>query len=86
MEATIKNKPTKTRTIALERTLEPKPLGALAKYKKYLARTEASLLMQCIITENNQIKLTEYDETKKRAHDSQIVRAKETLMFGHCVA
>ena len=26
---------------------------------------------------NNQIKLTHYDETKKRAHDSQIVRAKE---------
>ena len=56
MEATINNKPTKTRTTAIERTLEPKPLGALAKYKKYLARTEASYLMQCIITENQSIK------------------------------
>ena len=30
-----------------------------------------------IITENNLIKLTHYDETKKMAHDSQIVRAKK---------
>ena len=27
---------------------------------------------------NNQIKLTNYDDKKERAHDSQIVRAKET--------
>ena len=33
--------------------------------------------MQCIIMENTLIKLTLHDETKKRAHDSQIVRAKE---------
>ena len=32
--------------------------------------------MQCIIMENTLIKLTLHDETKKRAHDSQIVRAK----------
>ena len=31
---------------------------------------------------NNVIKLTHYDETKKRAHDSQIVRAKENLIQG----
>ena len=33
--------------------------------------------MQCIIMENTLIKLTLHDETKKMAHDSQIVRAKE---------
>ena len=33
--------------------------------------------MQWIIMENTLIKLTLHDETKKRAHDSQIVRAKE---------
>ena len=33
--------------------------------------------MQCIIMENTLIKLTLHDETKKRAHESQIVRAKE---------
>ena len=33
--------------------------------------------MQCIIMENTLIKLTLHDETKKRAHDSQIVRAKK---------
>ena len=32
--------------------------------------------MQCIIMEN---KLTHHDEIKKKAHDSQIVRAKENL-------
>ena len=36
--------------------------------------TSAKLLQR-----NNQIKPTHYDDTKKRAHDSQIVRAKETL-------
>ena len=35
--------------------------------------------MQCIIMENTLIKLIHHDETKKRAHDSQIVRAKENL-------
>ena len=35
--------------------------------------------MQCIIMENTLIKLLHHDETKKRAHDSQIVRAKENL-------
>ena len=34
--------------------------------------------MQCIIKGNTLIKLTHYDETKKKAHDSQIVRAKKT--------
>ena len=32
---------------------------------------------------NNLIKLTHYDETEKRAHDSQIVRAKENLKYSH---
>ena len=40
--------------------------------------------MQCIIKENNQIKLTHYDDTENRAHDSQIVRAKENLKFSYC--
>ena len=42
---------------------------------------KASLLMQCIITkkQSNQIKLTRYNDTKKRANDSQIVRATENL-------
>ena len=36
--------------------------------------------MQCIVTEKkSRIKLTHYHETKKRAHDQQIVRANETL-------
>ena len=38
-------------------------------------------VMQCIIMENTLIKLTLHDETKKRAHDSQIVKAKENLKF-----
>ena len=33
--------------------------------------------MQCIIMEKHSIKLTHYDETKKIAQDSQIVKAKE---------
>ena len=32
---------------------------------------------------NNLIKLTHYDETKKMAHNSQIVRAKENLKLCH---
>ena len=39
--------------------------------------------MQCIVMENALIKLTLHDETKKRAHDSQIVRAKENLKLSH---
>ena len=39
--------------------------------------------MQCIITEK-QIKLTHYDGTKKRAHVSQILWAKENLKLSHC--
>ena len=31
----------------------------------------------------NAIKLTNHDETRKRAHDSQIVRAKENLKLSH---
>ena len=55
----------------------------LLKYKKCSARMEAIQLMQCIIMENTLIKLTLHDETKKRAHDSQIVRAKENLKLSH---
>ena len=33
--------------------------------------------------ENTLIKLTLHDETKKRAHDSQVVRAKENLKLNH---
>ena len=39
--------------------------------------------MQCIIMENTLIKLTLHDETKKRAHNSQMVRAKENLQLSH---
>ena len=40
---------------------------------------DASYLMQCIITE----KQSNYDYTKKKAHDSQIVRAKDTLKLSY---
>ena len=39
--------------------------------------------MQCIIMEKTLIKLTLHDETKKKARDSQIVRAKENLKLNH---
>ena len=39
--------------------------------------------MQCIIMENTLIKTTLHDETKKMAHASQIVRAKENLKLSH---
>ena len=40
--------------------------------------------MQCIVSQrNNQIKLTHYDDTKKKTHDSQIVRAKENLKLSY---
>ena len=39
--------------------------------------------MQCIIMENTLIKLTLHDETKKRAHDLQIVSTKENLKLSH---
>ena len=39
--------------------------------------------MQYINMENTLIKLTLHDETMKRAHDSQIVRAKENLKLSH---
>ena len=32
---------------------------------------EASSLMQCIITEKQSNQITRYDDTNKRAHDSQ---------------
>ena len=48
---------------------------------------EAFYLLQCITMEKhyNQIliKLTHYDETKKGAHDSQKVRAKENPKLSH---
>ena len=44
--------------------------------------------MQCIITEKQThkiclINMKHYDETKKRAHDSQIARAKENIKLSH---
>ena len=39
--------------------------------------------MQYIIIEKNLIELTHSDETKEMAHDSQIVRAKESLKLSH---
>ena len=38
--------------------------------------------MQCIIMEKHSNKLLHHDETKKRAHDSQIVRAEEKKPLG----
>ena len=35
--------------------------------------------MQCIIIEKQSNQLTHYDDTKKMAHDSQIVRGKENI-------
>ena len=52
-------------------------------HKTGLARMDASYLMQYIITEKNLIKLTHYDETKKRAHDSYTVKAKESLKLSY---
>ena len=43
---------------------------------------EASQLLQCISIEK-QSNQTNFDETKKRANDSQIVRAKENLKLSH---
>ena len=40
---------------------------------------DAFQLMQFIITEKQSINLTYYNDTKKMAHDSQIVRGKENL-------
>ena len=39
--------------------------------------------MQVLPQRNNQIKLTHYDDTKKLAHDTQIVRAKENLKLSY---
>ena len=50
----------------------------LLKHKNCLARI---LFLQRILTEK--IKLNHYDETTKRTHDSQIVRAKENLKLSH---
>ena len=44
---------------------------------------EAFYLMQCIIIEKHSNQITHHDETKKLAHDSQIVRAKENLKMSH---
>ena len=46
--------------------------------KKCSARMEAFLLLQCIIMEKHTSQIITLDETKKRTHDSQIVRAKKT--------
>ena len=36
-----------------------------------------------LLQRNNLIKLPHYDETKKRAHDSQVVRGKENFKLTH---
>ena len=41
------------------------------------------LTLQCINTENDLIRLTHYEDTKKTAHDSQIARAKVNLKLSH---
>ena len=42
---------------------------------------EASLLLQCFITEKQFNQLTHYDETKKMTRNSEIVRVKENLKY-----
>ena len=42
-----------------------------------------SFFLNIVMYHHNLIKLIHYDETKKRAHDSQIVRAKEELKLSH---
>ena len=39
--------------------------------------------MQCIITEKQSNQINSYDDTKKRAYGSQIVRAKENLQLSY---
>ena len=39
--------------------------------------------MYYLVQRNNQIRLSHYDDTKKMAHDSQIVRAKENLKLSY---
>ena len=39
--------------------------------------------MHCIIMEKHSNQITHHDETNKRAHNSQIVRAKESLLDLH---
>ena len=59
--------------------------SAVVEVQEMLTRIEAFLLMQCIIIEKHSIliKSTYHDETKKRAQDSQIVKAKENLKLSH---
>ena len=47
--------------------------------------SHGSLLTNAMVSpwSNTLIKLTNYEETKKRAHDSQIVRGKENLKLIH---
>ena len=50
------------------------------------ANAEADMIRtkkQYVPWRNTVIKLTPHDETKKRAHDSEIVRAKENLKLSH---
>ena len=42
-----------------------------------------SFFLNIVMYHHNLIKLTHYDETKKRAHDSQIVHAKEEPKLSH---
>ena len=57
--------------------------SAVVEVQEISARTEAILLMQCTPWRNTLIKLTHHDETKKRAHDSQIVRPKKELKLSN---
>ena len=53
----------------------------LFKYKQCSARMEDFNYCNVSSWRNTLIILTHTDETKKRAHDSQIVRAKENLKY-----
>ena len=92
------NKVNKNRTTVLERTAAQGTGGGLNAFYWYqifaldsavvevqeMFRSHGSLpTIAMYLHEETLIKLTHYDETKKQAHDSQIVKAKENLKLSH---
>ena len=57
--------------------------SAVGEVQKCSARTEASNYCNESLWRNILINSAHYDETNKRAHDSQIVRAEENLKLSH---
>ena len=71
--------------LKLESAIETKLLVRLLATDCVMQTTHWRLPNYCNVSSwrNNLIKLIHYDETKKRAHDSQIVRAKENFKLSH---